>query len=674
MSQQTNIKWESLKHNGPYFKYLSDYNNNSPEKRLVQSIDLTISDSDNKLKLTGQLVDYALLFVDQLVKNENLKNISKKDTNQNITLDLNKIRKNDFASVFISNFFYGRISATKPIKGFIQYLYETFGIRPRIETIVWNDALLKNKNKKRTEDPLTRSQNLEKIKEKYGTCKFDESETVIKKYDIPRPSLYESRQKYLDPDENKYDSGVGLIKREILPEDVIINASVYIEPPTGHEWKNVVEDKTSEWLWKWEDNVIRRGKHNNWGKECYGYPADTSVIKINSAIERYDGARILNEKVKSIVLSLLEDAKSIIQKLAKKSSSSKTLLLQIKQTICAYLLFTQGFRIDSTASSKNNDDEQVVGLCGLTCDNVKLLQWSEKDKSFLLKETGKSPTDLDFLNTDNTTITIDTNIVESPMKGDYVWFSFKGKDQVHCNRLSKIDTNIWNLLRYLKEYTLLENKNDNLFRGFTSFNMNNWLKDKTGDSKISAKTVRTQVASKFMNENLEFYTEKYKEELSEVAEKRKIVKSIFEKSNLDVAKFLNHKKSSKSAQANDLSSWNLDTSINRYIDPRIIVSWCSKNGFNINDIFTKTRIDDFSWAIQQTPSGNIWNWSDTQLQIINNLCEHKTDTKYIKLLNVMYKNVKLLFINYAKKMLIEKPSQINELDKNFIDNILLFTK
>ena len=123
-----------------------------------------------------------------------------------------------------------------------------------------------------------------------------------------------------------------------------------------------------------------------------------------------------------------------------------------------------------------------------------------------------------------------------------------------------------------------------------------------------------------------------------------------------------------------MSSWNLDTSINRYIDPRIIVSWCSKNGFNINDIFTKTRIDDFSWAIQQTPSGNIWNWSDTQLQIINNLCEHKTDTKYIKLLNVMYKNVKLLFINYAKKMLIEKPSQINELDKNFIDNILLFTK
>jgi hypothetical protein len=672
MSQEVNIKWESLEHNGPYFKYLSDYGNNSQEERLIQSIDLTFIDSVDKLTLTGQLVDYALLFAYQLFKNINLKNISKKDSNQNITLDLEKIRKNDFASVFISNFFYGRISATKPIKGFIQYLDETFGVRPRIDTIVWNDTLFKSKNS--AKNPSTRNENLKKIKEKYGICKFDGSDTTIRKYDIPRPSLYESRQKYLDPGENKYDSAAGLIKREILPEDVVINASVYVEPPINHEWKSVVEDKTSEWLWKWEDNVIRRGKHNNWGKECYGYPADTSIVKINSSIERYDGARILNEKVESIVLSLLEDAKSIIQKLTKKSSSSKKLLLEIKQTICAYLLFTQGFRIDSTASSKNNDDEQVVGLCGLTCDNVKLLQWSEKDKSLLLKETGQSPTDLDFLNTDNTTITIDTNIVDIPTKGDYVWFSFKGKDQVYCNRLSKIDSNIWSLLRYLKEYTLRGNKNDNLFKGFTSFSMNTWLKDKTGDLKISAKTVRTQVASKFMNENLEFYTEKYKENLSEPDKKREIVKLIFEKSNLDVAKFLNHKKSSKSLQANDLSNWNLDTSINRYIDPRIIVSWCNKNEFNINDIFTKTRIDDFNWAIQQTPPGNIWNWCDTQVEIINSLCEHKTDNNYLKLLNVLYKNVKLFLISYIKKKLIEKPSQLNDLDKNFIDNILSFTK
>ena len=93
-----------------------------------------------------------------------------------------------------------------------------------------------------------------------------------------------------------------------------------------------------------------------------------------------------------------------------------------------------------------------------------------------------------------------------------------------------------------------------------------------------------------------------------------------------------------------------------------------------NDIFTKTRIDDFNWAIQQTPPGNIWNWCDTQVEIINSLCEHKTDINYLKLLNVLYKNVKLFLISYIKKKLIEKPSQLNDLDKNFIDNILSFTK
>jgi len=661
MEQQDNsdknvIKWDKLVHNGPYFKYLSPYTDTlPPEQRSIPSIELIILTDDDNITLTleNELVDYALLFIHQLNKDEKIKGVKVWNIADN-TLNMKEIYKNEYTSMFVSNFFYGRMSATKPIKGFIQYLSNAYEVRPNIKNINWRDVREKSEAPSFKPNP----QQVSEHRKKYGFCFVDGVEAEIKKYDIPRPSLY------IPKDEHKYMTSLGLIKKEILPQEVIINSSNNLKCPGGGSWKDSIEDHNTEWLWKWEDNVINRS--NRWGKESYGYPADTSNIKTNSAINRYDDARIINELSQIIVQQQINDATIIL------GNDQPNALKDFQKIICIYLLFTQGFRIDSTSSSKIEDVEPIVGLCGLTCDNVKMLKWDDQVKTLYLHEDGEDTTNIGFLDEKDYTITIDFNITDTTTQGDYVWFAFKGKDNVFCYRLAHIDSNIWKLLKILKEHAKTSSDHK-LFKGLNSDNINSWLKTYTSNNTISAKTVRTQVASKFMYENLEFYTEKNQDELKNATKtvRKNLIKKIFNLANTDVAKFLNHK------QTSGKSTWNLDTSINRYIDPRIIVSWCLKNDVPVTDIFNKTRLGDFAWAIKETPSGAIWNWSDTQPEIISKLCKSKEELENnnnFELLNVLYKNNRIFFTSYIKELLESKSSQLNTVDKDFIDKILSYTK
>lgn len=671
------IKWDTLVHDGPYFKYLSSYGSNSEslvaneeeqkvEKRPHSSISLSISNNTTPLILRDELIEYAKLFVYELDYNKHINDgvvqVWKNQPGSKF-LNMEEIYKNEYASMFVSNFFYGRVSATKQIKGFVQYLSNTDdneGYRPNISDINWQKVPVMNTTKESKEVR-------DAVRKKYGFCDIDGTKGVeIKKFDISRPFLY------IPQDKDKYVT-LGLIKKEILPEDVTINSSDVVKCPKGHNWKDSITDHSVEWLWKWEDNSILRGKGNKWGKEIYAYPADTSKIKINSALNRYDGARILNELSHNIVEKQIQDAGVIVKEIYKDGAlNNQYSVVKIKQIVCVYLLFTQGFRIDSTSSSKNENGEQVVGLCGLTYDNVKMLKWNSKDKSLELSEDGGGK-DIRFLNRKDYTTTADFSITDITKEGDYVWFEFKGKDDVFCYRLAQIDSNIWMLLKILKA---LAHKNSGvtgkLFKGLNSDDINILLKTYTENNTISAKTVRTQVASKFMYENLEYYTEQKQDALKNATgnARKNVITQIFKLANTDVAKFLNHK------QTRNRTSWNLDTSINRYIDPRIIVSWCLKNDVPIHYIFNATRRKDFDWAIKKTPSGTIWNWNDSQPEIISKLCSFKenlTEDNF-KLLNVLYENNRKYLIYYISDLLKNKSPLLNTIDENFGKFILSYTK
>lgn len=56
---------------------------------------------------------------------------------------------------------------------------------------------------------------------------------------------------------------MGMVKRRVTPEDVIINCSkgTAPKPPPGRKWKEVRHDNTVTWLASWTENVQGQVKY-----------------------------------------------------------------------------------------------------------------------------------------------------------------------------------------------------------------------------------------------------------------------------------------------------------------------------------------------------------------------------------------------------------------------------
>lgn len=81
-----------------------------------------------------------------------------------------------------------------------------------------------------------KEQNEDIIKE-YGFCIIDGHKERIGNFKIEPPGLFRGRGEH---------PKMGMLKRRVLPEDVIINCSKdskIPKPPDGHKWKEVRHDK-----------------------------------------------------------------------------------------------------------------------------------------------------------------------------------------------------------------------------------------------------------------------------------------------------------------------------------------------------------------------------------------------------------------------------------------------
>ena len=57
---------------------------------------------------------------------------------------------------------------------------------------------------------------------------------------------------------------MGMVKRRVVPEDVIINCSKgpnVPKPPAGHKWREVRNDNTVTWLASWTENIQGQVKY-----------------------------------------------------------------------------------------------------------------------------------------------------------------------------------------------------------------------------------------------------------------------------------------------------------------------------------------------------------------------------------------------------------------------------
>uniref|UniRef100_A0A8C1EPC7 DNA topoisomerase 1 n=1 Tax=Cyprinus carpio carpio TaxID=630221 RepID=A0A8C1EPC7_CYPCA len=146
------------------------------------------------------------------------------------------------------------------------------------------------------EEKLKIKEENERLLQEYGFCIMDNHKERIANFRIEPPGLFRGRGDH---------PKMGMLKRRIRPEDIIINCSKdskYPKPPPGTKWKEVRHDNKVTWLVSWTENIQ--------GSIKYIMLNPSSRIKGEKDWQKYEMARRLKKCVDRIRAQYREDWKS----------------------------------------------------------------------------------------------------------------------------------------------------------------------------------------------------------------------------------------------------------------------------------------------------------------------------------------------------------------------------
>ncbi|XP_039225265.1 DNA topoisomerase 1-like isoform X2 [Crotalus tigris] len=126
----------------------------------------------------------------------------------------------------------------------------------------------------------------DRIQEEYGYCVIDGHREKIGNFKTEPPGLFRGRGDH---------PKMGMLKKRIMPEDIVINCSQDSKvprPPRGHKWKEVRCDKTVTWLASWTENIQ--------GSIKYIMLNPSSRLKGEKDWQKYEVARCLKKVVHRI--------------------------------------------------------------------------------------------------------------------------------------------------------------------------------------------------------------------------------------------------------------------------------------------------------------------------------------------------------------------------------------
>uniref|UniRef100_A0A2K6GM44 DNA topoisomerase I n=2 Tax=Propithecus coquereli TaxID=379532 RepID=A0A2K6GM44_PROCO len=425
----------------------------------------------------------------------------------------------------------------------------------------------------------------EKLRQEFGYCILDGHREKIGNFKIEPPGLFQGRGDH---------PKMGMVKRRILPEDVVINCSrdsKIPEPPAGHQWKEVRSDNTVMWLASWKENIQSSIKYITLNP--------SSKLKGEKDWQKYEVARRLKGVVDEIRSQYWADWKS----------------REMKRRQCAVALYL----IDKLALRAGNEKEEgeeadTVGCCSLRVEHIRLHPEADGQE----------------------------HVVE---------FDFLGKDSIrYCNRVPVEKPVYKNLQLFMED----KDPGDNLFDRLTTASLNRHLQDLMDG--LTTKVFRTYNASVTLQEQLQLLTRaedsvaakilsynranravavlcnhqratpkafeksmqnlqtKIKVKKEQVAEARVELKrakadhktrgdgksrSFLEKKRRVLEK-LQDQLARLSAQATDKEENKqvaLGTSKLNYLDPRISIAWCKRFGVPVEKIYNKTQREKFAWAL-----------------------------------------------------------------------------
>ncbi|XP_009472313.1 PREDICTED: DNA topoisomerase I, mitochondrial isoform X3 [Nipponia nippon] len=546
--KEDGVKWMQLEHRGPYFAPLYE--------PLPDDVQFYYDGKPLKLSLATEEIAtfYAKMLDHEYTTKEIFQNNFFNDWRKEMTLEEQKIIKDldkcDFTE--IHKYFVDKSEARK--------------------------ALSKEEKQKLKEEA-------DKIQEEYGYCILDGHREKIGNFKTEPPGLFRGRGDH---------PKMGMLKKRIMPEDVIINCSKdskIPEPPEGHKWKEVRFDNTVTWLASWTENIQNTLK--------YIMLNPSSKLKGEKDWQKYEVARRLKGVVHKIRAQYQADWKSKEMK---------------KRQRAVALYFIDKLALRAGNEKEEGETADTVGCCSLRVEHIKLHPELDGQEHVV---------EFDFLGKDSIRYYNKVSVEKLVFKNLQLFM--KNKDPAD-DLFDRLNTSILN--RHLQ--SLMDGLTAKVFRTYNaSITLQEQLKALTNsEDNVAGKLLSYNRANRAVAilcnhqrstpktfaksmQNLQAKIDAKKKQVEEAQQELKKAEEEFEDAK-DAKAAANVEKKKKllkrleeqlaklNVQATDKEENKqiaLGTSKLNYLDPRISIAWCKKFGVPIEKIYNKTQREKFAWAI-----------------------------------------------------------------------------
>lgn len=553
-------RWVSIVQRGPYFTHLEE---------PYQAFGGKLMYNGKMYDLTPEEEKVAMLYAKRIVSEESggvVDRLTKdKVFNKNFWTDFKTYLTTDHKRIFKKFDNIGWKDLTNKVRILKEY-------KPTVEEK--RAKLIRNEEKKR----------------QYGWAKLDGNLEQVGNFTVEPVGLFMGRGK---------NPLRGKIKKEVDPEDVVINIGVddpIPAPPAGHQWGNVIHDQTVGWLARWKDSIT--------GDVKYVQFAATGKFKGKSDLAKYEKARKLQRHIDTVRKKYMTDA-----------ASTNDVKMQLGTVL--WLIDNHGIR---PGDERTEDQADTVGASTLRVGHVKLLSNDRIKFEFLGKDSIKFEKSMKV-----------PSLIYSNFNR---LLSGKSKDAQVFDGISAGSINA-----YLKQFDVkFSNK---VFRtrlaSYIMFNALNNVSIPPGSTKKKTKILfnkaNVKVAdvlnhTRSISMKAQNALKKLKEQLKELKSKLKTAKKEgkSEKSIASLKKRIVSKQESIQAKE-DTKSVAITTSLTNYIDPRIVVAWArlqttkgKKSEANeranklLSDVYSAALMKKFQWAINSPYVTKDWNWLTSPLQ------------------------------------------------------------
>jgi DNA topoisomerase-1 len=443
------------------------------------------------------------------------------------------------------------------VKNFFQDFKKVLGIEAKVshEDFDFSDVIKSVEREKAYKLSLTKEEKKklaaerkvarEANKERFGYAIVDGQRVEIGNYTAEPSSIFMGRGDH--PLRGRW-------KRGASESDITINLSPDAPKPTGN-WGEIVWKPECMWIAKWNDKLR--------GKEKYVWLADSSPLKQQKDIEKFDKAVELSRRI--------TDVRNHIE-----SNLNAEDLMRRKIATVSYLIDALKLRV---GDEKDPDEADTVGATTLRPEHIKFL------------------------------------------KGNVVSFDFLGKDAVRWQKRAKLSRPV---IDNIKEF--IKSSNSSIFEGVGSQNVSAFLDEVVPgiSAKVFRTFHSSKVVSDFLgsSEILKEDPEYKKKHVATMANlesaiicnhkrkppknwKKSLEKKVERLKKLKVKTTPSAKKRVKILEyriksIRETKEYNLGTSLKSYIDPRIYYRWGKKVEFDWKLYYPKALQKKFSWLEWQT--------------------------------------------------------------------------